>query len=166
MEPFLGMLMVVPFNFAPKGWAFCNGQLLAINQNQALFALLGTTFGGDGRVTFALPNMQGRNALHAGPGFSLGQVGGLESVQLSINQMPAHTHAVAASSTAGSVANPSGAVLGESAMYRASPPDPASQAMSSGAVGNAGSNQPHTNRAPYLVLNYVIALQGIFPSQN
>ena len=164
MEPFLGMLMPVSFNFAPKGWALCNGQLLPINQNQALFALLGTTFGGDGRVNFALPNLQSRVPIGSGGGFTLGQVGGEESVTLSLSTVPFHQHAIMASTDATSVNDPVGNVLGQATMYfQSQAPD---TLMSPAAITTIGGSQPHTNIQPFLVINWVIALQGIFPSPN
>jgi microcystin-dependent protein len=169
-DRFLGSIIIVPFNFPPKGFVFCNGQLLAINTNQALFALLGTTYGGDGRTTFALPDLRGRAPIHQGQGpglqnYSEGQRGGEENVTLSVSQMPNHTH-VAMASTA--PAN-TGAVGGTSwarprvLLYSASAP---STPMSSATLLPAGGNQPHQNLKPFLVLNYAIALQGIFPSRN
>ena len=164
MEPFVAQIMIVSFNFAPKGWALCNGQLLPINQNQALFSLLGTTYGGDGRVNFALPDLRGKIPNGVGGGFLLGQAGGSQTVTLSIAQMPAHTHvpwnASNAPPTQGTAPNN---VLGGANAYRATSPD---AAMLPGAVTNVGGGQPHDNMMPYLALNYCIALQGIYPSQN
>lgn len=163
--PFLGEIKVISFNFPPKGWAFCNGQLLPINQNQALFAILGTTYGGNGQTTFALPNLQARMPIHPGQGFALGQLGGEASHTLLVNEMPAHTHVPQAGS---SVTNPGGTPAGSvwaqsgAAMFASA----ATGTMSPTAIGTAGGGQPHANEAPYLVLNFVIALQGIFPSQN
>lgn len=170
VSPYLGEIMAVPYNFAPKGWAFCAGQLLAINQNQALFALLGTTYGGNGQTNFALPDLRGRSAISSGQGpglsnYNLGQVGGEESVTLLVTQMPIHNHSVQASSNLGSQPSPVGsawAVQGRSPIYSAS----ADTFLSPGAVSIAGNGQPHDNLSPYLAMNYVIALQGIFPSRN
>jgi len=168
-DRFLGSIIIVPFNFPPKGFAFCNGQLLAINTNQALFSLLGTTYGGDGRTTFALPDLRGRAPLHQGPGqvqgYALGQRGGEENVTLTLSQLPNHTHIAMASTAPAST----GAVGGTSwarprvLLYSASAP---STPMSSAALLPAGGNQPHQNLKPFLVLNYAIALQGIFPTRN
>jgi microcystin-dependent protein len=162
--PFLSEIRIVSFNFPPKGWAFCNGQLLPINQNQALFALMGTTYGGDGRVTFGLPNLQGRTPIHTGSGFVLGQLGGEANHTLSIPEMPAHSHVPVGSSTVGSLTSASGNVWGSAS---ANPYSASSNAsMNPAAIVVQGGSQPHQNTSPYLVLNFVIALQGIFPSQN
>lgn len=163
-EPFLGDIRTVAFNFAPQGWALCDGQLLPINQNQALFSLLGTTYGGNGVQTFALPNLQGRTFLHVGNGFTLGQAGGETTHTLSINELPTHTHLVGASATAGTVATPLNNVPahGAKASYGTTP----DLTMNPDAVNSVGGNQPHENMPPYLVINFIIALQGIFPSQN
>jgi microcystin-dependent protein len=161
--PYLGEIRIFTFNFPPKGWAFCNGQTLAINQNQALFALLGTTYGGNGTTTFALPYLQGCIPFHRGNSFTQGQYGGEEAHTLLVSEMPAHTHVVTASSavadqnvTAGTVwAQTPGAYDSQLGV-----------GMSPAEVTSAGGNQPHENRPPYLVLNFCMALQGIFPSQN
>jgi microcystin-dependent protein len=169
-EPFLSEIRIFSFNFPPKGWAFCNGQLMPINQNQALFALLGTTFGGDGRVNFALPNVQGRVPIHVGDGHTLGEQGGASNVTVSVAQMPAHPHFVTADTTQASetdgnlpattkrLAN----AVGQNIYGPVTNP----VAMAPGNVTNVGGSQPHNNMMPYLVLNFCIALQGIFPSQN
>lgn len=163
-DPFIGEIKVISFNFPPRGWAFCNGQLLQINQNQALFSILGTTYGGDGRVTFALPNFQGRMPVHQGQGFNIGQQGGEAAHTLTINELPAHNHPAMAAGTANG-ASPNGTVW--------APADGAPEystssntAMSPTAIANSGSSQPHDNQAPYLVLNFIIALVGIYPSRN
>ena len=162
-DPYIGELRVISFNFPPNGWAFCNGQLLQISQNQALFSILGTTYGGDGRTTFALPNLQGRIPLHQGSGFTIGQVGGELTHTLTVNEMPAHVHTPMAA-TGPAVASPAGAswTAGTRAMYAATPDGP----MNSAAVASAGASQPHENMPPYLALNVVIALVGIFPSRS
>jgi microcystin-dependent protein len=164
-EPFLAEIRLFSFNFAPKGWALCNGQLLPINQNQALFSLLGTTYGGDGRVNFALPNLQGRVALHTGNGHTLGERAGETGHALNVNEIPAHTHAMNASPSTGNNVIPTGNVLASSLnqSYRALD---GPSTMQPNAVGNTGGSQAHANEQPYLVLNACIALQGIFPSQN
>ena len=164
-EPFLSEIRLMSFGFAPKGWALCNGQLLPINQNQGLFSLLGTTFGGDGRVNFALPDLRARAPVHVGSGHTLGERGGEQAHTLSIAEIPTHTHAAKATSTTASTNNPTSSVgLAKSsgaAFYGA-----ASNlvAMSSDEVGNAGGSQAHLNMQPFLVVNFSIALQGIFPS--
>ena len=172
---YLGQIRIFAGNFPPKGHAFCNGQLLAINQNQALFSILGTTYGGNGIQTFALPNLQGTAVLHPGqgPGLSsyvLGQTAGAENVALTTSTMPAHTHPVACNTALGTSPSPSGALWaqgpstsGRGSQFSTGTP---SGTMASGAVSNTGAGQPHTNIQPVLILNYIIALQGIFPSRN
>jgi microcystin-dependent protein len=160
--PFLAEIRVFSFNFAPKGWAQCNGQLLPINQNQALFALLGTTYGGDGISTFALPNLQGKTSLHFGNNFSQGNSGGETSHTLVLAEIPQHTHTVVASSNAGNQSSPVGNYFasGNKTAYSTTPN--ANMAPSA----PTGAGQAHDNMSPYLVLNVCIALQGIFPSRN
>ena len=168
-EPFLSEMRMFSFNFAPKGWALCNGQFLPINQNQALFALLGTTFGGNGQTTFALPNLQGRTPIHVGSGHTLGEAGGGTAVTLSIAQMPEHVHLATASSADGNVpvpfANNQGNLLAAEPNQVYGPANNLT-ALSAGTVTNVGGSQAHTNMQPYLTINYCIALQGIFPSPN
>lgn len=165
-EPFLSEIRIMSFGFAPKGWALCNGQLLPINQNQALFSLLGTTYGGDGRVNFGLPNLQGRTPIHMGSGHTLGEVGGEQAHTLSSAELPVHTHVANASSTVGNQIVPTANLLGSplNLTYRA--PDNSLTALLPGTVGNIGGSQAHLNMQPFLTLNFCIALQGIFPSQN
>jgi len=165
-EPFLAEIRIFSFNFAPRGWAFCNGQLLPINQNQALFSLLGTTYGGNGQTTFALPNLQGRTPLHTGSGFTLGESSGEENHTLQMAEMPQHTHLASGVTVNGNAPAPANALLaGEStAMY--APPDANLVALVAGTISNTGGSQPHTNMQPYLTLTFCIALQGIFPSRN
>ena len=163
-EPFLGEVKIISWNFPPKGWAFCNGQLLPINQNQALFSIMGTTYGGDGRQTFGLPNLQGRTPVHVGNGIALGELGGETTHTLNISEIPAHNHVPVGSSTTGSLPSTSGNLWGTSA---ANPFSSASDSsMHPASVLPAGGSQPHDNLSPYLVLNFIIALQGIFPSPN
>jgi microcystin-dependent protein len=164
-EPFLGEMKIISFGFAPKGWALCNGQLLLINQNQALFAILGTTYGGDGRVNFALPNLQGRTPIHMGAGFTVGQRGGEINHTLSISELPAHIHLANGSSSTSTVSTPGGNFWGNAGLPSYSKSAPAS-ALPPSAIANAGGSQPHNNMQPYLALYVIIALQGIFPSQN
>jgi microcystin-dependent protein len=164
--PFLSEIKIVSFNFAPKGWALCNGQLLPINQNQPLFALLGTTYGGDGRVNFALPNLQGRVPNHMGNGFTLGERGGETAHTLSISELPTHTHTPQGNSTNPSTAS---SALGNLWGYNGNnpyTPNPDGTAMNPACILPTGGSQPHDNMSPYLVLNFIIALQGIFPSQT
>lgn len=164
-EPFLSEIRLMSFNFAPKGWALCNGQLLPINQNQALFSLLGTTFGGDGRVNFALPNLQGRVPIHVGGSHTLGERGGEQVHTLSIAELPTHTHALQGSSnSSGTVALPTNAVLAplNNSYHAAS----ALTTMQPTTVANTGGSQAHLNMQPFLTLSFCIALQGIFPSPN
>lgn len=163
MEPFLGSLMCVSFNFAPRGWAVCDGRLLAINQNQALFSLLGTTFGGNGQTTFALPDLRGRCAMGSGNGHAIGEHAGEEAHTINISEMPAHTHSWTATSTAGNQTTGAGNILAGAAIYSTGS---ASGSMNQGELTAAGGSQPHENRSPSLALTWIIALQGIFPSQN
>ena len=162
-EPFLSEIRVFSFVFAPKGWALCNGQLLPINQNQALFSLLGTTFGGDGRVNFALPDLRGRTPIHVGSGHTLGERGGEQAHTLSIAELPMHTHVAIASSSAANTSDVEQSVLAQSATQYWHTPENL-VAMASGTVGNTGGSQAHLNMQPFLTLNFCIALQGIFPS--
>ena len=154
------------FVFAPKGWALCNGQLLPINQNQALFSLLGTTFGGDGRVNFALPDLRGRVPIHVGSGHTLGERGGEQAHTLSIAELPTHTHILNGTNTTASLDNPNGALLGQLVSLNAYGQPSNLQAMNAGNITNSGGSQAHLNMQPFLTLNFCIALQGIFPSPN
>jgi len=165
-SPFLGEIRIISFNFPPKGWAFCNGQLLPINQNQALFALLGTTYGGNGTTNFALPNLQARAPVHMGNGIVLGERGGESAHTLAISELPAHTHQATASDQAADAGSPAGAYWAPGQANAYAPPNNNLVAMEPAAIPNAGGSQPHENMSPYLVLNFMIALQGIFPSQN
>ena len=163
-EPFLAEIRLMSFVFAPKGWALCNGQLLPINQNQALFSLLGTTFGGDGQVNFALPDLRDRVPIHVGSGHTLGEKGGAQAHTLSISELPTHVHVMNGSSKNADVVSPSGNVVAQSSQLygpatQLTPLDPSS-------IGNTGGSQPHLNMQPFLTLTFCIALQGIFPSQT
>ena len=176
-EPFLGMISIFGFNFAPRGWAMCNGQILAIAQNTALFSLLGTTYGGNGQTTFALPNLQSRVPIHFGQGpglsaYALGQAAGSESVTLTNAQMPQHNHggALLATNATADDSIPAGAYLAQradgTANFKSSPPAPATAAMAQGTIPLDGGSQPVSILEPYLALNFCIALEGIFPSRN
>ena len=168
MDPFVGEIRLVPFNFAPRGWAICAGQLLPINQNQALFSLLGTTFGGDGRVNFALPDLRARTPIHVGSGHTLGARGGEQAHTLSVSEMPTHAHVAQGSSATANAATPANNLLASpvsavGAIYGA----PANLvAMSAQSITNTGGSQAHLNMQPFLTLSFGIALQGIFPSPN
>ncbi len=164
-EPFLSEIKIVSFNFPPKGWALCNGQLLPINQNQALFALLGTTYGGNGQTNFALPNLRGRVPIHTGNGHNLGEAAGSTSVTVNIQQLPTHTHPMMGSQTTGDTPSPTNTVLAETTALIYGDPT-ALTTLNPISVSSVGGSQPHNNMMPYLVLNFIIALQGIFPSQN
>jgi microcystin-dependent protein len=165
-EPFLSEIRIMSFNFAPKGWAFCNGQFLPINQNQALFALLGTTYGGNGQTTFALPDFRGRVPIHFGGAHNLGEAAGTRAATISIQQMPTHTHVLGASTAAGNAALPAGNVLADTPSQVYAPPTSGLTALTPQSVTNTGGSQPHENMQPYLTLSFCIALQGIFPSRN
>ncbi len=155
------------FGFPPKGWALCNGQLMQINQNQALFSLLGTTYGGDGRVTFGLPNLQGRTPIHMGSGHTLGEQGGEQAHTLSISEIPTHTHTANATSAAATAGNPSSArVLSKAAGANLYASASNLTTLDPQAITSVGGSQAHLNMQPFLVLNFCIALQGIFPSQT
>ena len=164
-EPFLSEIRIFSFNFAPKGWALCNGQLLPINQNQALFALLGTTFGGNGQTNFALPNLQGRTPLHVSSGHILGELGGEQSHTLSVSELPEHTHVLISSPASGTTNEPLNALPARSQQNLYANAAELG-AMSPAVVTNTGGSQAHLNMQPFLTLNFCIALQGIFPSPN
>lgn len=165
-EPFLSEIRIMSFGFAPKGWALCDGQLLPINQNQGLFSLLGTTYGGDGRVNFGLPNLQGRVPIHMGSGHTLGERGGEQAHTLSISELPTHTHTLNGTSNSGTALIPSNNLLAatNNQFYQTSVSSLV--ALAAGTLANVGGSQAHLNMQPFLVLNFSIALQGIFPSQN
>jgi microcystin-dependent protein len=162
-QPYVGEIRMFAGNFAPAGWMFCEGQLLPISENETLFQLIGTTYGGDGESTFALPDLRGRLPLHQGGGFILAETGGVEEVTLTVNQIPAHSHPLLATSASANSTNPTSNVVAKPSknMYR---DGPASNPMSPGSVGSTGGSQPHTNFQPYLCVNFIISLFGIFPS--
>jgi microcystin-dependent protein len=163
-QPFLSEIRIMSFNFAPKGWALCNGQFLPINQNQALFSLLGTTYGGNGQTTFALPDLRGQVPIHVGGGFTLGQKAGTESETINIQQLPLHLHPLNALDASGTLGGPANNLLAKFNNGYTSPGNLA--ALSGETVTNTGGSQPHSNMQPFLVLTFCIALQGIFPSPN
>jgi microcystin-dependent protein len=161
----MGEVKVISWNFAPRGWAFCNGALLPINQNQALFSILGTTFGGDGRTNFALPDLRGRTPVHVGSGTIIGQAAGEEFHTLTMSEMPAHLHPMSGIQGDGTVALPGGnflAAAGSQPYHGFTSP----VTMDLASISNVGSSASHENRSPFLVLNFIVCLQGIFPSQN
>lgn len=167
-EPFLSEIRIMSFGFPPRGWALCDGQLLPINQNQGLFSLLGTTFGGDGRVNFGLPNLQGRTPIHVGSGHTLGERGGEQAHTLSIAELPTHVHVASATGNLGAdpttQPNAANSYLAKSSTNFFLPPDNNLAALNPASVANVGGSQAHLNMQPFLVLNFSIALQGIFPS--
>ncbi len=165
-EPFLAEIRMVGFNFAPRGWAFCDGQILPINQNQSLYSLLGTTYGGDGQTSFALPDLRSRTPLHVGQNDALGSKGGEEAHTLTTDEMPAHTHAAAGSNTdQGGSDTPQNNLFGRSTQQLYAPAgNPA--AFGDGTVASVGGGQAHENMQPFLAVNFCIALQGLFPSRN
>jgi|SRR5579872_3058949 len=165
-SPFIGEIRMFGGNFAPVGWAFCNGALIPISENDALFNLIGTTYGGDGQSTFALPNLQSRVPIHVGPGFALGQSGGTETVTLTGSQIPSHSHVPQGNSNAGTQSSPTGNVWAFSSLGEFDQGDPPDSNMDPNALGSAGGSQPHDNMVPFLVINFIISLFGIFPSQT
>jgi microcystin-dependent protein len=164
-QPYVGEIRLFAGNFAPAGWMFCEGQIISIAENETLFTLIGTTYGGDGEATFALPNMQGRVPVHQGNGFIQAETGGAEEVTLTVNQIPVHTHPLLGSTSTGSTSAPAGKLLAKStskAIYKTSG---TAATMSPQAVSSVGGSQPHTNFQPYVCINYIISLFGIYPSQ-
>ncbi len=164
-SPYIGEIRMFAGNFAPAGWAFCDGSLIPISENPTLFQLIGTTYGGDGTSTFALPDLRSRIPVHVGPGFALGQNGGAETVTLATSQIPAHSHVAQAKSTQGGQSNPQNNVwaLSGSNQFTNSPP---SLTMAPGATAPSGGSQPHDNMVPFLCINFILSLFGIFPSQS
>jgi len=166
-QPYVGEIRMFAGNFAPAGWMFCEGQLLPISEYETLFNLIGTTYGGDGQSTFALPDLRGRLPIHQGNGFVLAETGGVEEVTLTVSQIPAHTHAMLASLNAAGGDNPANNLLGQSSsairLYRQ---QTANAGMNASAIQSTGGSQPHTNFQPYLCVDFIISLFGIFPSQT
>ena len=171
-QQYVGEIRLVGFNFAPQGWMFCNGQLLPISEYETLFNLIGTTYGGDGQSTFALPNLQSRVLIHQGQGlglspYTMGQNGGGETITLTSSQIPIHNHLANCSTSAGSQSSPVGNIwAGDAAGLTAEYSSSQNGQMSAAAIGSAGGSQPHENHMPFLVLNYIISMFGVFPSQN
>ena len=166
-QPYIGEIRMFAGNFPPVGWMFCEGQLLPISENETLFNLIGTTYGGDGQSTFALPDLRGRVPVHVGNGFQLAQAAGVEDVTLTVAQLPAHTHGFMASKDPASQSRPPGTVLASNSptsIYRTLVPPPPQVAMSASMIAPAGGSQPHTNFQPYLCVDFIISLFGIFPS--
>jgi microcystin-dependent protein len=163
-SPFIGEIRMFGGNFAPAGWAFCNGALMAIDQNDALFNLIGTTYGGDGQTTFALPDLQSRIPVHVGPGFALGQTGGVETVTLTTAQIPVHSHVPQGNSGAGTQSSAANGMWAQSTLNQFSSAPP-TVSMAPAAHGPSGGSQPHDNMMPFLAVNFILSLFGIFPSQ-
>lgn len=170
-QPFVGEIRMVGFNFAPAGWALCDGQLIPISENDTLFTLIGTTYGGDGQETFALPNLQSRMPIHQGQGpgitqnYVLGETGGVESVTLTVNQIPLHNHPALGSNQTGTQASPANGVWAASGQNPYSAPN-SPGAMNATLLGGTGGSQPHDNMMPFLVISFIISLFGVFPQQN
>lgn len=171
-SPYIGEIRMFGGNFAPAGWAFCNGALLPISENDALFTLIGTTYGGDGQETFALPDLQSRVPIHAGQGpgisqnYQLGEKGGVESVTLAVTQIPQHTHAFLASTAAASSNDPGGQIIAQSGQRAAYTEDATTTNLASSAIAPIGGSQPHENLQPYLCISFIISLFGVFPNQS
>ena len=165
-NPFIGEIRMFAGNFAPAGWAFCDGQLLPIAENDALFILIGTTYGGDGQETFALPNLQSRIPLHQGNGFILGETGGVEEVTLTVQQIPVHSHPLIGTTSIANDASPSQNVPAQTGTFDGFQSSPPNAAMAPQSVGPLGGSQPHTNFQPYLCINFIVALFGVFQPAN
>lgn len=165
-EPFLAEIRIVAFNFAPRGWAFCDGQILPINQNQSLYSLLGTTYGGDGRTSFALPDLRGRTPIHVSDTHQQGQKSGEESHALAVNEMPSHTHPIKGTAEQANQNDPEGNVWAAQADGTRFGTAPANASLASLAISTSGGGQAHENMQPFLALQFAIALQGLFPPRN
>jgi len=164
-QPYVGEIRMFGGNFAPAGWMFCDGQLLPISENETLFQLIGTTYGGDGQSTFALPDLQSRVPIHQGGGFTLAETGGVESVTLTTQQLPAHTHALVATTGIATAIGPTNNILAQSSVAKMYFPDVIDGPMAN-SIGQTGGSQPHDNIQPYLCISFIISLFGIFPSQG
>lgn len=165
-QPFIGEIRMAGFNFAPAGWATCDGQLVPISENDALFNLIGTTYGGDGQETFALPNLQGRVPVHQGNSYVLGELSGTEDVTLTVSQMPAHTHPMQATLDNATKSDPAGNIIARTGSFNLYLQGAPVQAMAATAVTSSGGSQPHDNMMPFLVVNFIIALFGIYPTPS
>lgn len=165
-QPYIGEIRIFAGNFAPAGWLFCEGQLVPISEYETLFNLIGTTYGGDGQDTFALPDLRGRVPIHQGNGYTLAQAGGVEQVTLSVQQVPAHVHPLLLSGEVGSSPDPAGNVLAASGSANVYRPAPAAAATAPQSLGAAGGSQPHDNMQPFLCVSHIISLYGIYPSQT
>ena len=166
-QPYVGEIRMFAGNFAPAGWMFCEGQLLPISEYETLFNLIGTTYGGDGQSTFALPDLRGRVPIHFGDGVTLAETGGVETVTLTVSQIPAHTHALVGTSANGTSPNPGGNLLAQpAATTQPYTVEQTTLNINPGAIGSVGGSQPHDNFQPYLCIDYIISLFGIFPSQT
>lgn len=163
-QPYVGEIRMFAGNFAPAGWMFCEGQLLPISENETLFQLIGTTYGGDGQSTFALPDLRGRIPIHQGNGFILAETGGAEEITLTVSQIPAHSHPLLGAQQNGAQASPSNALLANSTIITPYAPETVNGAMAATSVSAVGGSQPHTNFQPYLCVDFIISLFGIFPS--
>lgn len=163
-QPYVGEIRMFAGNFAPAGWMFCEGQLMPISENETLFQLIGTTYGGDGESTFALPDLRGRVPIHQGNSFILAETGGVEEVTLTVQQLPSHSHVFLASASIASDASPEGRVLAQTSTFDGYQTTAANTAMAPQSIGSVGGSQPHTNFQPYLCVNFIISLFGIFPS--
>lgn len=165
-QPYVGEIRMFAGNFAPAGWMFCEGQLLPISEYETLFQLIGTTYGGDGQSTFALPDLQGRIPIHQGNGFVLAETGGAEEITLTVQQIPAHTHSALGANVTGTLAGPANALWAKNTVAGFNAPGGPTANLSPTAVSSVGGSQPHTNFQPYLCVDFIISLFGIFPSQT
>lgn len=163
-QPYVGEIRIFAGNFPPLGWMFCDGQLLPISENETLFNLIGTTYGGDGQSTFALPDLRSRVPIHQGNGFILAETGGAEEITLTVNQIPAHSHPLIVSTAIANDRNPTNNVLAQASTFDPYQSEPSNNSMAAASIGSTGGSQPHTNLQPFLCVNFIISLFGIFPS--